>query len=633
MRVIQLFVLLILVLFVEIAWASDLKYPAANIPVQLKKDADIVVRDYSTFLKIESENSAVLTVHITKTILTEEGREKAYLMVPYDKTQKVKIKKAIIYNALGEEIKKIKQSEVKDYSNVSGYTLFEDDRTKFVNYSAANLPYTVEYEYEIQYDGFVGLPTWRPFYSDRQSLESAELVVDVAENYSFRYLQFNLSKPDSSLVGTTFHYKWTVGPMDAYKDEPYTPNPFEYLPTVFLGFNRFSYCNTVGDFSSWGSYGSWVNGLLVGRDVLPKITVDKVHELVEGAADKYEVIKRIYKYMQSRTRYVSIQLGIGGFQPFPAATVDETGYGDCKALANYTKALLAVAGVKAYYTEIGVDYTEISFPKFPTVSQTNHIVLAIPSEKDTLWLECTSQRNPFNYVPSTLVNRTALMITEKGGVLVNTPIRRCGDNIENKRVDISVDVNGDATFEVWTTNSGSQVENLLPEAWGSRKEQEEELYKQFSLPGLKIFDFNLAVKEGVSVTSSCYFKASAKVASKTGSRLFVPIIPVKPYSRTLAKPKLRKLDFVVESGWTDCDTIVYTIPAGYKVESMVADKSIETEFGSYKLTCSIVKGQLIFVRTMSIAENHYSAVKYNSFVDFINTASKADRSLCVIMPE
>ena len=128
-----------------------------------------------------------------------------------------------------------------------------------------------------------------------------------------------------------------------------------------------------------------------------------------------------YEYVQSKTRYVSIQEGIGGLQPFPASIVDKYGYGDCKALSNYTVALLQEVGVKSFYTKIRAGEGEpdllLDFP----AQQTNHVVVAIPNDKDTIWLECTSQTNPFGYTGSFTGDRYALMITEEGGKIARTP--------------------------------------------------------------------------------------------------------------------------------------------------------------------------------------------------------------------
>jgi len=228
-----------------------------------------------------------------------------------------------------------------------------------------------------------------------------------------------------------------------------------------------------------------------------------------------------------------------------------------------------------------------------------------------------------------------LMVTEGGGVLVKTPSRKFSDNRKERRIDVAVDMAGDASFEVKSKFYGSQVENVFPEAWYSRKDQEEALYKEYSLPGIKILDFNIAVSEGDTSTSSgSYVKASLpKLASKTGNRLFIPAVPVNPFDKILTKPKSRKLDFKIGSGWLDRDTIEITIPAGFKVEAMPEKKSINSEFGTYKMSCASKGSKLIVVREMAVYRNSYPAEKYSTYVDFINSASKADRALCVIITE
>ncbi len=89
-----------------------------------------------------------------------------------------------------------------------------------------------------------------------------------------------------------------------------------------------------------------------GRDVLPDATKRKIRDITKDLKTIEEKARALYAYLQGKTRYVNIQLGIGGLQPFDATTVDQTGYGDCKALSNYMVAMLKEAGVKGYYSTI-----------------------------------------------------------------------------------------------------------------------------------------------------------------------------------------------------------------------------------------------------------------------------------------
>ena len=95
----------------------------------------------------------------------------------------------------------------------------------------------------------------------------------------------------------------------------------------------------------WQSFGAWQRELREGRDALPDALRREVHALTDTLTTPREKVRALYDYLGATTRYESIQLGIGGLQPMPAAEVFRTKFGDCKALASYLRALLAECGI------------------------------------------------------------------------------------------------------------------------------------------------------------------------------------------------------------------------------------------------------------------------------------------------
>ncbi len=111
----------------------------------------------------------------------------------------------------------------------------------------------------------------------------------------------------------------------------------KYLNEVKVAAEKFSYYGHQGSYKDWKELGKWVyDDLIKSRQELPAQTIQMVNELVKGAANDKEKARRIYEFLQKKTRYISVQVGIGGFQPFAASEVDRLSYGDCKALVNYT---------------------------------------------------------------------------------------------------------------------------------------------------------------------------------------------------------------------------------------------------------------------------------------------------------
>lgn len=625
----------LVVVLVFLAKVLLAQYPVSSIPEELTKKTDCVVRRHDYKLEVKSDKEAQITIKTAITILNEQGVKFGHFSESFDSNTKLSKVKGSIYNAAGKLVRKISSGDFKDY-NVDEYgTLLDDSKTKYCEVLYPSYPYTVEYEYRVDVSGYIGLPTFFPVLGYGVSVEEANFTLIYPTSHPIRYKSFGVDQPKQNAIGVDVEsLSWSVVDFPSVEPEYFTPVRYEVLPMVLLSPGQFFYDGYSGDFSSWNTYGMWVASLIKGREDLSSATKEKVKLLVAGASTETEKVRRIYKFMQGNTRYVSIQLGIGGFQPFPASFVESKGFGDCKALVNYTKALLSEAGIKSYYTEIGVHGTRISYPEFPSANQTNHIVLCVPIENDTLWLECTNQRNPFGLVPASIQNQIALLIDEeKGGVLVNTAHIESG-NRQERTLTLSLLENGTVEGSIETKTYNGEIENLFPELWQARKDQENIILKKYKslTPTLGKIEYDLNDSTQLYATEFIGFSAK-NFASVSGDRLFFPVNPIAVHTSLPPKQKNRRGDLEIRYAYSHVDTTQIKLPVGYRLEMLPKPALIENQFGSYSLKVVVDNGVLTCVRAFSIKLLRLPPAEYDNFVTFLTTVNKSDRQTAVIVKD
>ena len=312
--------------------------------------------------------------------------------------------------------------------------------------------------------------------------------------------------------------------MAALEHEPYAVSIRELVPNVIVAPDQFSYYGIPGKMTSWKEYGDWVWGLIEDKIEIPEERLPQLSELSQSRKDTFEIIKAVYEFLQEKTRYVSIQLGIGGFEPFPATKVDEVGYGDCKALTNYMRSMLQSVGIKSYYTLVSAGRNARDIDPDFTTQEFNHVILAVPVTEDTLFLECTSQFAPCGFLGSFTADRYALLIDENRSHLVRTKNYKQEDNTWKLNATIVVDEFGNAQINENVVFKGLQYETVDDELRKTKEEQIEDEYKANEIPGAKFKQINYSATPGLipSVERTRTIDVS-KFAAKMGDRMFVPV--------------------------------------------------------------------------------------------------------------
>jgi hypothetical protein len=614
---------------------SSAQYAADLIPAELKKNANVVIRNAELSISVKNESNAVVRRHYVYTILNSTGDKYADFVAAYDKLRKVNDIEGTLYSADGTKVRSLKKGEIKDYNNTADINLVDDDRVKHHNFNYKIYPYTIEYSVNIEYDGILNLPVWQPVLNEKVAIENSSLRVITPLNYNLRYKAYNYNGAPETNQSKQKEYNWSLKKFVAIEEETYSPAWHEITPSVFLAPADFQMQRYAGSMNNWQEFGSFMYKLNAGRDVLPDNIKQKVHQLTDNLRDTKEKAEKLYKYMQQNTRYISIQLGIGGWQTLDAGFVAANGYGDCKALTNYMYALLKEAGIKSYPTLVKAGPGEDNIIADFSSNQFNHVILLVPMIKDSLWLECTSQTAEPGYMGSFTGNRQALLIDEKESRLVNTPAYNHNDNLQIRSIDAVLSEDGSLNSRISTRYTGLQQDRLYALLEQSSTEGlKEYMQNKFKLSSYEIENFNHIKTAGKipAIVENLSLKVK-NFASVTGKRLFVTPNVLTVSSFKIKDAGNRKFDFETRDPFTDVDSVSISIPAGYKVEALPTDTNLQFSGAQYKSSLKIEDGKITYTRYFKQLAEKIPAAKIKELADFFDKVYKSDHARIVFIKE
>jgi hypothetical protein len=605
-------------------------YDITKIPDDLKKDAIAVVRNEEQFFDIKSPGSGEYNYKVAITILSKAGDGLAEMSEVYDKFMTISNIKASIYDATGKKIKDYKSADVRDQSLTSNSSIYEENRMKSINFVALTYPYTIEYSFTKEFKGILYFPSWRDLMGFNISVEKSSYTIQKNKNYQLRYLTSSNLKTDSTIIGDKIQYKWKSQNVAALVSEPLSTGIDNIANWVKASPNEFEYDGSKGNFNNWKNFGSWMYGLNDGGNKLPDPAKALVQNLIKDAKTPKDKIKILYHHLQQNTRYVSVQLGIGGFRPILAEKVAQVNYGDCKALSNYMKALLNEAGIESNLIVIGNGMPGLN-ANYSSMGQANHMILCVPLEKDTTFLECTSQYDPMGFIGYSNADRNVLMVTDQGGKIIRTPAYQPKDNYQLRKTTINLADDGTALLAIKSTYANAQFEENISMMLLEPSEQRKLIIAGNNIPVAELtsFSYKQPDKTKPVILEELNFK-SGQLYTKSGDKVFLTLNQVNRKESVPLKVENRKTYFAVPYGYHDEDEINFTLPKGYTVEFLPKDIQIVSEFGSYTARFTTKDNAITYIRTQTMTNKKYPPEKYNEYVDFYKKVYQADKQKAVL---
>ncbi|MFW6348203.1 MAG: DUF3858 domain-containing protein [Cyclonatronaceae bacterium] len=348
----------------------------------------------------------------------------------------------------------------------------------------------------------------------------------------------------------------------------------------------------------------------------------------------------LYQYLQENTRYVSIQLGIGGLQTETAEQTRRTRYGDCKALTNYLYAMLQIVGVESVPALIrsGNPGDDIN-PELPH-QPFNHVILCVPpapdeTQSDSLWVEATSNTFAANYIGLGNAGKHVLMFNESGGRLTRTPALTADDNTQHRRAEVQLSESGEASAKVQTLYGGAQHEPIRAAERGMRPREQH----SFLDAHVRTSDFAI---EHYSFSSDTLAAGEAGLSLELrlprygrvmGNRMFFNPNLMQRRRYQVEENPSRSADIYLSYPYFDTDEIHWELPDGFVPEALPQPVSMMYAFGHFSSRVAYDEAghRLIFRRELRLNEAQIDAAHYDDFRRMLNEAVRQDDQQVVLV--
>jgi hypothetical protein len=591
------------------------------LPDSLRQGAAAVRRLESLEITIESTRKARIHRKWICTVLNPTGDRYSLIYTFYDKFHDLSGLTAAMYDADGKMIQKIKKSDLED-APIGGMGMLEvDTRVKFYQFANRSYPYTISFEEDQVLNNLFVLPSqWAPQPAPDIAVVNSSLIIHAPADYPLRHKEYDLGGPvvtTEKKGGTT--YTWELDNVPARVPEPYGITWRRREPGVRLAPADFEVSGYKGVADSWAHLGQFSSDLFRGRDLLPPEAREKVHSLTDGLKDTAK-IAALYSWLQQNTHYVGIELGIGGWQPFDATYVYTRKYGDCKALANYMVALLKEAGIRAWPVLI---YGGPEPPPLDTgfaCQQFNHCIAVALAGKDSVWLECTSNRLPAGYLGSFTADRDGLLLDGPNAHLVHTPVYGVRENrlIRYLRGSIADNGNLDASLQVGYTGLEQDAPRGMIDRL-SKKDLVEARRQALGVNNCIISDWNyVAVSATIPVLEETMRLSAEHFATVNGNRLIV--FPGRFLRRTARGQTIgppRQTPVELQQSVDESDSVVLQMPPGYAPERLPAGR-LNYPFGSVSIHSRFENGVLTVSCHYREQKGVYSAATYPQMAKFFD---------------
>ncbi|MFK7984979.1 MAG: DUF3857 domain-containing protein [Sandaracinaceae bacterium] len=549
---------------------------------------------------------------------TEGARQWRTFPIQYDPdVQRVDIRQARVFRD-GEQL-----SAARTYERPLGepwYRIFYDTRARIVVFPDLEPGDVIELRYRIDdvaprnlFDDYYGDVT---FFQRSVPLAQVDYVLITPESRAFHMNEPRLAQLTHEVEvrdGQRIHH-YAAADVAPLESEPSSPGMTELAPYLH-----------VSTYRTWEDVGRWYWGLISDQLYADEDLRNTVAELVDGAPDTREKVRRIYDWVIRNTRYVALEFGIHGFLPYRVPDIVNRGFGDCKDKASLIYTMLQVAGIDARIvltrTRRNGDIDEAP----ASLSVFDHAIAYVP-ELD-LYLDGTAEFTGIEELPRMDQGVMVLRVGPDSVELARTPVLEPSANTRSREVTMRVSEDGSGTVELEETVRGVETPGYRSryQAEGVREERLARQYRRL-FPGLELTDSSIEGLDDFNAPAVIRLEGSApQLGVRDGRTLRVGPTMLHDLTRNLAPIPSRDLPLDLGARTTYVEQRRVVLPRGWSAGELPPGGELESPFGRLSMTVAEARGAIEVRTEFEMRVDRVSPEQYGAFRTWVEEADQVLR--------
>jgi len=620
-----------------------------NVPLPAYDEKTDAVQLYSeTDVTVISADKIRTEVREAYRILRPEGRARGVVGVPFNPQRKIKSLHGWCIPAQGKDYEVKDKDAVEVSPQVAGAELISDTKFKVLRIPAADPGNIVGYEYEVEEQPIFLQNIW--YFQGKDPVREGRYSLHLPPGWEFEASWLNHAEVAPAAAGNN-SWQWAVNDVKGIRTEPLMPPLQSVQGQMILSFFS-AEAPALNANANWSAMGKWYLNLVSQRTEPSPEIKQQVTALTASKPTLLQKMQAIASFAQQDIRYVAITLGIGGFQPHPAAEVFSHRYGDCKDKATLVISMLHEIGVESYYVIINARRGSVT-REMPAHNGFNHAITAIrlpenltdpsliatvqhPKLGRLLFFDPTNDLIPFGQLPGYLQGSYALLVTPDGGELIAMPEEPPSMNSIRRTAKLTLDSSGVLKGDVEETRLGLrafserlQLREVAKDA--DRIKPIEDLLAN-SLSNFHITRATLVNFQQTDLPFGFrYSFVSDNYAKSAGNLLLVRprVIGTKALG-FLETKEPRKFPIELEEPTRDTDSFEITIPTGYTVDDLPPPVDADFDFASYHAK-TVVNGNVVdYTRTFEVKQLSVPVAQAEELRKFYRIIASDERNTVVL---